>query len=145
MAEAARKAAEESARKALEAAAAAKKEQQRVEKELSGLRSKQIKETQAPAEVPATVSYITPPDVQKELDELRERDRQRKAADTETAVTMKREGAEYTFRVLYDQFRGQFDKLQAALGQMSPETRERYTAALIEALHMMEKTWTVRE
>ncbi len=146
-AEAARKAAEEKAQKAQEEAAKAKKEaetakkvQQRMEEELTEIRAKQtkFKEPQAPAEVPATVSYITPPDVQKELEELRERDRQRKAADAESAAEMKREGAEYTFRVLYEQFRGQFDKLQATLGQMSPENRERYAAALSGAIGQME-------
>ena len=146
-AEAARKAAEEKAQKAQEEAAKAKKEaetakkvQQRMEEELTEIRAKQtkFKEPQAPAEVPATVSYITPPDVQKELEELRERDRQRKAADAESAAELKREGAEYTFRVLYEQFRGQFDKLQATLGQMSPENRERYAAALSGAIGQME-------
>lgn len=145
-AEAARKAAEEKAQKAQEEAAKAKKEaetakkvQQRMEEELTEVRAKQtkIKEPQAPAEVPATVSYVTPPDVQKELEELRERERQRKAADTENAATMKREGAEYTFRALYEQFRGQFGKLKDALGQMTPENRERYAAALLGSISEM--------
>lgn len=153
-AEAARKAAEEKAQKAQEEAAKAKKEaetakkvQQRMEEELTEARAKQtkIKEPQAPAEVPATVSYVTPPEVQKELDELRERDRQRKAADAENAAEMKREGAEYTFRVLYEQFRGQFDKLKEALETMTPWQRGRYVRALTEALRNMEAMATAIE
>lgn len=153
-AEAARKAAEEKAQKAQEEAAKAKKEaetakkvQQRMEEELTEVRAKQtkIKEPQAPAEVPATVSYITPPDVQKELEELRERERQRKAADAENAAEMKREGAEYTFRVLYEQFRGQFDRLKEALETMTPWQRGRYVRALTEALRNMEAMTTAIE
>jgi hypothetical protein len=146
-AEAARRAAEEKAQKAQEETARAKKEaetatkvQKRLEDELTEVRARQtkIKEPQAPAEVPATVSYVTPPEVQKELDELRERERKRRAAEADAAADMKREGAEYTFRVLYEQFRGQFDKLKDALELMAPWTRGRYARALAEAIRNMD-------
>ena len=155
-AEAAQRTAEEALEKAQKETAKARKEaetiqktNQRYEDELQRLRrleaeQTQMQETQSPAEVQATVATITPPEVQKELEELRERERRRETAAAEAAEAMKREGAEYTFRVLYEQFRGQFGKLQETLGQMAPENRGRYAAALGSAVEKMSEKLTAQ-
>ncbi len=131
--------ARDDAAKAKKAAETAKKVRERLEDELTELRSQQTKmeEPQAPAEVPATVVEVVPEKVQKELDELREKERRMEAEAASAAAALKREESEYTFRLLYDQFRGQFEKLTATLEQMTPESRGRYTAALAGAMAKM--------
>ncbi|MDD3212100.1 MAG: DUF3102 domain-containing protein [Eubacteriales bacterium] len=131
--------ARDDAAKAKKAAETAKKVRERLEDELTELRAKQTKmeEPQAPAEVPATVVEVVPEKVQKELDELREKELRMEAEAASAAAALKREESEYTFRLLYDQFRGQFEKLTATLEQMTPESRGRYTAALAGAMAKM--------
>ncbi len=140
--EAALKAAEEKAAaakakadKAEKEAEAAKKAKARLEEELTEARAKQTKMKESKA--PAKVKEVVPPEMQKELDELRERDRRRRAADAEAAEAMKREGAEYTFRALFEQFKGDYGKLKGALEQMTPENKAKYGAALLKAVQWM--------
>jgi len=83
------------------------------------------------------VVEVVPPAVQDELEALREKDRQRKAADEAAAVAMKREGAEYTFRVLYEQFTAQYTKLTDAIKQMTTDNQAKYETALQNALQKM--------
>jgi hypothetical protein len=141
-AKAAQEKADRAAREAADAkkkAEVAEKQAQRLEDELKAFRDRQteIKEPQALAEVAATVVQVIPPEVQDELDALREKERQRQAADTAAADAMRREGAEYTFRILYDQFTGQFKKLTEAISQMSPENQNKYAEALRKAMSKM--------
>jgi hypothetical protein len=141
-AKAAQEKADRAAREAADAkkkAETAEKQAQRLEDELKAFRDRQteIKEPQALAEVAATVVQVIPPEVQDELEALREKERQRQANDAAAAEALKREGAEYTFRILYDQFTGQFKKLTEAIGQMSPENQNKYAEALRKAMDKM--------
>lgn len=131
--------AEKDARDAKKKAETAEKQIQRLEDELQAHRDQQLqmKEPQAPAEVKATVVEVIPPAVQDELEALREKERQRQAADAAAADTMKREGAEFTFRILYDQFTVQYKKLADAIGQMGAENQAKYRAALHKAMEKM--------
>ena len=80
---------------------------------------------------------MIPPEIQDELDALREKDRKRQASEAEATEALKREGTEYTFRVLYDQFTGQFKKLTETIAQMAPENRLKYADALEKAINKM--------
>ncbi len=141
-AKAAQEKADRAAREAAEArkkAEVAEKQVQRLEDELKDFRDRQteIKEPQALAEVAATVAQVIPPEVQDELDALREKERQRLASEATAADSMRREGAEYTFRILYEQFTSQFTKLTEALAQMSMENQAKYAGALRKAMNKM--------
>lgn len=141
-AKAAQEKADRATREAAEArrkADTAEKQALRLEDELKEYRDRQteIKEPQASAEVKATVVEVIPPEVQDELEALREKERQRQASEATAAETMKREGAEVTFRLLYEQFTGQFGKLTQAIGEMSPKNQAKYGEALHKAMQKM--------
>lgn len=141
-AKAAQEKADRAAREAADAkrkADAAEKQAKRLEDELKEFRDRQteMQEPQAIAEVQATVAQVIPPEIQDELEALREKERQRLAGEAAAAEAMKREGAEYTFRVLYEQFTGQFKKLTEAIGQMRPENQTKYAEALRKAMDKM--------
>ncbi|MEA4999656.1 MAG: DUF3102 domain-containing protein [Candidatus Limiplasma sp.] len=133
------KKARERAEAAEKKAAMLEKQIARYEDELQNFRDRQteIQEPQALAEVKATVVEVIAPTVQDEPVALRERERQRLASEATAAEAMKREGAEYTFRVLYEQFTGQFGKLTQGIGQMSPENQAKYSEALRKAMNTM--------
>ena len=105
----------------------------RLTEELKAAKQVSIKDTQALAEARAEV----PEDVRKELERFREQERAREAAEDETRAAMQREGAEFTFRALYDQVKTGFEKLVGALAEMGPEKREQYRAATLRALESM--------
>ena len=105
----------------------------RLEEQLKAAEQVSIKETQALAQAKAEV----PESVQQELERLWEQERVRAAAEDDARAAMKREGAEFTFRALYDQVKAGFEKLVDALAEMGPEKREQYRTATLKALESM--------
>ena len=105
----------------------------RLTEELEAAKQVSIKDTQALAEAKAEV----PEAVQQELERHRESERVRMAAEDDAREAMRREGAEFTFRALYDQVKAGFEKLIDALAEMSPEKREQYRTATLKALESM--------
>ena len=111
---------------------------ERLTEDLDKAKQVQLKD----AEVMAKAKAEIPAAVKKELEELRENERQRKAAEDDARDAMKREGAEYTFRALYDQFKTDFERMAAALNEMDARKREKYRDATVKALEVMKERAT---
>lgn len=81
------------------------------------------------------IQQVTPPEVLKELEELR-------SAQQKQAATSGNEQAVAQFRVAFDNFKTALNQMIGAMGDMSVEIKARYETAMLQTLRLAESKVT---